>query len=195
MGKAYLNGFSHIYYYIKKGVKQMKHITKFSYWNPILCMKIEAVTDNDVIASLFKRQLIDGNTILHVGCPIINDETGNNFDDAYFLKIKRSVINQDVSVIASDLMMIQFEDRMLEMILSNKGKFKKSALLAYIGLQDMSVIESYTEAAISIINGTCHRKKGVDYIMLANTFKPIEMTDKKRELDDMMSYYPELCIS
>ena len=194
MGKAiYVNSFSHIYYHFKKGVKKiMGKMIKFSYWNPILCMKIDAYTDNKILANLFHKQIFNSENILTVGLPIVNDESDNYevIDEAFFLKTKRSVMNNNISVIATDMMMMQFEDRMGEMILGNKIKFKKSALLSYIGLREKKLVETYTESAISLVNGIA-RPKGIDYVILANTFKPSEMMAAKNANGWAAYYNPD----
>lgn len=167
-------------------------MVKFSYWNPILCMKIDAYTDNKILAKLFHKQIFNSENILTVGLPIVNDESGGYevIDEAFFLKTKRSVMNNNISVIATDMMMMQFEDRMGEMILGNKIKFKKSALLSYIGLREKDIVETYTESAISLVNGIA-RPNGIDYVMLANTFKPSEMMAAKNTNGWAAYYNPD----
>ena len=162
-------------------------MVKFSYWNPILCMKIDAYTDNKILAKLFHKQIFNSENILTVGLPIVSDESGNYevIDESSILRTKRSVIDNNVSIIATDMMMIRFEDRMREIILENKIKFKKSALLSYIGLREKDLVESYTESAISLVNGVA-RPRGIDFVMLAKLFEPSSLMDTTKS---WMAYY------
>lgn len=162
----------------------MSEVIKITYWNPILCKSIVGETSNQSIAKLFIQQSMNGETVMHMGYPIVSMADTYDCEALNDLKIRKGVTQPDTCIVASDLMMLQLTD-FADMILSTNGAtIKKFALLVSVCnlpkniskiLVGLAVIASCStgNAATNYFNegfGDVPRE-AFDYVMFSRLYK------------------------
>ena len=158
----------------------MKAFTKFSYWNPLLCHKIDVVTDNEVMEKMFIEQLLSVETMMHIGNVIITQET-DDIDESILLRVKKSILDPNINIIASNMMIDKFEEVIYLMGCNYKMKFKKLMMLS-TKLSDEDMIESIIKMLVFV---TKYRSKyKFDYIMCSKIFRPDSMISVNNEFYD-----------